>query len=299
MMVLAAKLNLKSVQCDITTAFLHVKFPPGENIYVHQPRGFHRHPDYVLKLSRSLYGLKQAPRYFFKHLSSRIAKAGCQPSNLDPCLFLSKDVVVICYVDDLLVYGRSDEAIDAFISRMAAQDVKLRREGTAEGFLGVDIHRDGNKTTLTQSGLAKRVIEALGLDASYSNSVSTPAECGALPWDSNGQPYNGPISYSSVVGMLLYLTGHSRPDCSFAVHQCARYTFEPKFSHMAALKRIGRYLKGTVDKGLILDPSEELCLDCYPDADFAGLWGHEDPQDPHCARSRTGYVITLAGCPVL
>jgi len=163
----------------------------------------------------------------------------------------------------------------------------------------VDIHHDGNKTTSTQLGLAKHVIEALGLDASYSNSVSTPAECGALPWDSNGQPYNGPISYSSVVGMLLYLTGHSRPDCSFAVHQCARYTFEPKFSHMAALKRIGRYLKGTVDKGLILDPSEELCLDCYPDADFAGLWGHEDPQDPHCARSRTGYVITLAGCPVL
>ena len=54
-----------------------------------------------------------------------------------------------------------------------------------------------------------------------------------------------------------------------------------------------------MDKGLILDPSDNLCLDCYPDADFAGLWGREDPQDPHCARSRTGYVITLAGCPVL
>ena len=40
-------------------------------------------------------------------------------------------------------------------------------------------------------------------------------------------------------------------------------------------------------------------IDCYPDADFAGLWGHEHPQDPHCARSRTGYVITLAGCPIL
>ena len=54
-----------------------------------------------------------------------------------------------------------------------------------------------------------------------------------------------------------------------------------------------------MDKGLILDPSDDLTLDCYPDADFAGLWGHEHPQDPHCARSRTGFVILLAGCPVL
>ena len=40
-------------------------------------------------------------------------------------------------------------------------------------------------------------------------------------------------------------------------------------------------------------------MDCYPDANFAGLWGHEHPQDPHCVRSRTGYVITFAGCPVV
>ena len=65
------------------------------------------------------------------------------------------------------------------------------------------------------------------------------------------------------------------------------------------MKRIGRYLKGTMDKGLILDPSDDLSLDCWPDAHFAGLWGHEHPQDPHCVRSRKCYVITLAGCPVL
>ena len=54
-----------------------------------------------------------------------------------------------------------------------------------------------------------------------------------------------------------------------------------------------------MDKGLILNPRDDYGIDCYPDADFAGLWGHEHPQDPHCARSRTGYVITLAGCPIL
>ena len=98
---------------------------------------------------------------------------------------------------------------------------------------------------------------------------------------------------------MLHYLNHTRPDCAFAIHQCARYTFEPKKSHEVAVKRIGRYLKGTRDKGLILDPSDDLSIDCYPDADFTGLWSHEHPQDPHCVRSRTGYVITLAGCPVL
>jgi hypothetical protein len=58
-------------------------------------------------------------------------------------------------------------------------------------------------------------------------------------------------------------------------------------------------LKGTLDKGLILTPSEDLKIDCYPDADFAGLWNHNNKNDPHCIRSRTGYITCLSNCPVL
>ena len=54
-----------------------------------------------------------------------------------------------------------------------------------------------------------------------------------------------------------------------------------------------------MERGLILNPSDDWTIDCYPDADFAGLCGHDHPQDPHCVRSQTGFVITLAGCPVL
>ena len=49
----------------------------------------------------------------------------------------------------------------------------------------------------------------------------------------------------------------------------------------------------------MFNPSKKLVVDCYADADFAGLWGHEDPQDPICARSRTGFVVTFANCPIL
>ena len=68
---------------------------------------------------------------------------------------------------------------------------------------------------------------------------------------------------------------------------------------MVALKRIRQYLKGTPDKGLILNLMSDLTFDCYLDADFACLWGYEDSQDPHCIHSHTGYFINLCSCPIL
>ena len=117
--------------------------------------------------------------------------------------------------------------------------------------------------------------------------------------DADGEPTLGEFCYSSVVEMLLYLAGHTRPDIAYAVNCCARYMFCPKRSHELALKRIGRYLKASRDRGLVLNPSKLLKVDCYPDADFAGLYGHENPSDPSCVKSRTGFVITVANCPVL
>ncbi|EJK75839.1 hypothetical protein THAOC_02428 [Thalassiosira oceanica] len=300
MMVLASKLQLKSAQCDITAAFVHAPLPPEEEIFVAQPRGLNRGSNLVLRLNKSLYGLKQAPRHFFSYLGDRLQSYGLTPSEHDPCLFLSRDLIVVVYVDDLLVYSRSDDTIADFVSKMKEAQVDIRLEGTAEGFLGVDVARQGTSTVLTQRGLTERVIQALGLDPEMSNKVETPALSGvALGRDVDGEPAFENFNYASVVGMLLYLCGHSRPDIAFAVHQCARYSFAPKRSHELALIRIGRYLKGTLDGGLILDPTDDLRLDCYPDADFAGLWGHEHPQDPHCVRSRTGFLINLSGCPVV
>jgi len=99
--------------------------------------------------------------------------------------------------------------------------------------------------------------------------------------------------------MLLYLSGHSTPDIAFAVHQCTQHTFKPTRHHELAFIQIGCYLKGRMDKGLIKTPSPDPCVDCYPDANFAGLYGHKDTQDPHCARRCTGYVILAFSCPIL
>ena len=69
-------------------------------------------------------------------------------------------------------------------------------------------------------------------------------------------------------------------------------------SHEEAVKHICRYLKGAKGHGLTFQPTTNLDLNLYVDANFAGLWGHEDDQDPVCVKSRTGYVLTLGGCPI-
>jgi hypothetical protein len=179
---------------------------------------------------------------------------------------------VIVYVDDLLIYSRTDSPIGNLISKLKEDGIWIRKEDLAAGFLGVDMKEGPNGSlTLTQTGLIDRVIKALGLHASYSTKKDTPAETSPLPKDANGEPADPTFNYASIIGMLLYLSGHSRPDIAFAVHQCARYTFSPTKKHTNALKRIGRYLKGTRDKGIIMRPSHKLDVDCFPDADFAGL----------------------------
>jgi hypothetical protein len=69
--------------------------------------------------------------------------------------------------------------------------------------------------------------------------------------------------------------------------------------HELALKPLGCYLKQTPDRGMVMNVSYDVYkIDAYPDADFAGMYGHENHTDPACAKSRTGFIITFADCPV-
>ena len=99
--------------------------------------------------------------------------------------------------------------------------------------------------------------------------------------------------------MLLYLTGHSRPDLCFAVSQVARFIHGHKRSHEVALGRIGQYLLATQDKGLILHPTNDFNMECYVDSDFAGLWNVEPHTSPMAVRSRAGFTICICGCPII
>ena len=91
----------------------------------------------------------------------------------------------------------------------------------------------------------------------------------------------------------MHLGQNTCPDIAFVVHQCARFTHNPKHSHAVGVKRIIRYLHGNKDKGMILSPNDSIEGNCYVNASFAGLWGVEHDQYPICVKSRTGYLVTL------
>jgi len=108
----------------------------------------------------------------------------------------------------------------------------------------------------------------------HSNFNKLSASKETLGIDPDGKPFNEKRNYPSVIGMLLYLSTNTRPDIAFAVSQVARFTHDPKLSHDTAVKMIVRYLKGTMTKGTIVKKASSLQLDCFCDADFAGLYLH-------------------------
>ena len=220
-------------------------------------------------------------------------------SKHDPCLYIHPDMLAISWVDDVVFVSRDGKKIEEMIQKLKDTGYDLDIEGEISAFLGIQIDKTDETFTLTQAGLIAKIIKYTHMEDC--NSDRTPASTTALGSDVKGELWidsEEGFEYAAAVGMLLYLANNTRPDIAFAVHQCARFTHSPRQSHGKAVKRIVRYLQGTKDKGLIFTPTEDLVVDCYVDADFAGLWKSEDDQDPVCVKSRTGYVLEFAGCPL-
>jgi hypothetical protein len=217
--------------------------------------------------------------YWFNHLSDVLKRKGFKPSHHDQCLFYGRGFIILVYVDDCLFFGPDERKIEAFIKELQDDGMSLTKEDDAFHFLGVEVltHDDG-RVELLQKGLIQKILKLLGME--NTNPKKTPASSIPLGTDADGDPFDEDWNYASAIGMMLYLTSNSRPEIQFSVHQCARFTHSPRKSHAEAVKRIARYLAGTSDKGLTFSPGEDLKLDCYVDADYAGLWRYEDDQDP-------------------
>lgn len=302
-LIMAASLNLQTRQVDFVNAFcqaaqkdpLFIELPPHYKVKGRE------HEDLVLSLKKSLYGNVTAPKMFYEHITAGMKSQGFVQSKSDPCLFIHKEdqVMVLQYVDDQIWIARDAKRIIKHVEGLKEKKFLLTMEddGDMFGFLGINVHRDKGTIELTQQGLTEKVLRYMGLQDSKTK--DTPAALDPLGSDKDGDPFQDDWSYPAAVGMLLYLSSNTRPDIQFAVHQCARFTHDPKQSHGQAVKRICRYLAGTRDKGILFTPNLQEGLNCCVDADYAGLFSYEDPQDPVSVKSRTGFVLTLFGCPVL
>jgi hypothetical protein len=242
---------------------------------------------------------------YYNHLAAGLSKCGLEVSKVDPCMFIGRGMIALSYVDDVLWFGPDLQEIDKVIQELTDNGMPLTvKSDDAYAFLGVDIapmntisfEQSNDGFYMSQTGLIDKVLCTVGM--TDSKVKRTPASGTPLGTDAHGAIFHDDYDYARNVGMLLYLSSNSRPDIQFAVHQCARFTHNPKQSHGNTVKHICHYLQGTKNRGLIFQPTKTMTLDCYSDADFAGLWNYEDDQDPVCVKSRTGYILTLAGCPL-
>ena len=204
----------------------------------------------------------------------------------------------VLYSDDSIPVGEPD----SIIKEIESAKLHITSEDSVEDFLGVtNEHKQDGTIHMTQKRLTQSIIDDLGLTASNVKRHSAPMNSSKLLSHHPNSPYfDGSFNFCCVIGKLLFLEKSTHPDLSHAVHQCARFSHDPKREHGEAVKCIGKRLKGTMDKGLIMKPDPNSNLDLHVDADFAGNWDKEiAASNPVTAQSYHGYILQYCGIPIL
>ncbi|GJT80142.1 putative ribonuclease H-like domain-containing protein [Tanacetum coccineum] len=265
-----AHMNMVVYQMDVKTAFLNGNLQ--EEVYVSQPDSFvdPDNPNHVYKLKKALYGLKQALRTWYDMLSSFLISQDFSKGSVNPTLFIRKEgkelLLVQVYVDDIIFAASTPEIYDLFAKIMCSK-FKMSMMGKISFFLGLQIFQNPRGIFINQSKYALESLKKYGFDSC--DPMDTPmVEKSKLDEDKEGKAVD-PSHYRGMIDTLIYLTAN-RPDLQFAICMCARYQARPTKKHLHAVKRIFRYLKGTINRGLWYPKDSSIALIAFADADHAG-----------------------------
>ncbi|GJU34217.1 putative RNA-directed DNA polymerase [Tanacetum coccineum] len=266
----ASYMGFTVFQMDVKSAFLYGQIE--EEVYVCQPPGFEDpdHPDKVYKVVKALYGLHQAPRAWYDTLATYLLSNGFQRGQIDQTLFIKSQkghiLLVQIYVDDIIFGSTKKELCDEF-EKLMKDKFQMSSMGELTFFLGLQVQQKKNGIFISQDKYVHEILRKFN----YSDvkSASTPTDLEKpLVKDGDADDVDEHL-YRSMIGSLMYLTA-SRPDIMFAVCACARFQVSPKTSHLLAVKRIFRYLKGKPSLGLWYSKDSPLELIAYTDSDYAG-----------------------------
>ena len=294
LVALSTQHDLELHHIDVTTAFLNGVLE--EEVFMKQPKGYIRPEEehLVCKLDKSIYGLKQSPRCWNAVLDAHLKKMKFKQLKSDPCIYKSDvggDTFFIgVYVDDIVLTGKNEAGIQE-VKKMLASRFDIKDLGRLTYFLGMSViqDQDNHTTWMGQPAYIKKLLEKQKM--SDSKPVSTPVDPGShLLKTTEDEEALEQQSYQSLVGSLMYLSICTRPDLAYAVNTLARFSSKPNASHWTAAKRVLRYLRGTVNYGIMFTKSESGELLGYSDADWAG-----DKED---RRSTSGYLFQMAGGPI-
>ncbi|CAI5943366.1 unnamed protein product, partial [Closterium sp. NIES-65] len=289
---IAAQRDYELHSLDFRTAFLQGSL--HEEIWLRHPPGFTGSfpPGTKWSLRRPVYDLRQAPREWHDTLRTTLAALGFTPSTADPSLFLPTDTslppfYILVYIDDL-VFATADTAGLAHVKSKLQKRHTCTDLGELRSYLGLQITRDRAQRTitLTQSHMVQQVLQRFGF--TYSSPQATPLSTrhslSALPKDESVES-SGP--YPELVGCLMYLMTCTRSDLAYPLSILARYVASGRHrpEHMAAAKRMLRYVWSTSSMGLVLGGRRRVVLTGHADASWA---------DDHATqRSSQGYTFSL------
>jgi Reverse transcriptase (RNA-dependent DNA polymerase) len=277
---------------DVKSIFLNGELK--EEVYVTQPPGFEikGQEHKVLKLHKVLYGLKQAPRAWNYKLDSTLRSMNFERIQTEHAVYRRKkgeeSILVGVYVDDLLITGTCEAEIAKFKGEMM-EKFKMSDLGLLTYYLGIEVKQASNMITLCQRSFALKILKECGMDEC--NPAQTPMEARLKLRKNNNFPPVDPTRYRSIVGSLRYLL-NTRPDLAYSVGIVSRFMESPTTEHMAAVKHILRYVKGTTGMGCCYKrmSEEEQSFIGFSDSDMVG--------DLDDRKSTTGVIYFLGDNPV-
>ncbi|GJV38297.1 putative ribonuclease H-like domain-containing protein, partial [Tanacetum coccineum] len=266
----ASYMGFTVYQMDVKSAFLYGQIK--EEVYVCQPPGFEDpdYPDKVYKVVKALYGLHQAPRAWYDTLATYLLSNGFQRGQIDQTLFIKSQqghiLLVQIYVDDIIFGSTKKELCEEF-EKLMKDKFQMSSMGELTFFLGLQVQQRKKGIFISQDKYVYEILRKFNYTDVKSASTPTDLEK-PLVKDADADDVDEHL-YRSMIGSLMYLTA-SRPDIMFVVCACARFQVSPKTSHLLAVKRIFRYLKGKPSLGLWYSKDSPLELVAYTDSDYAG-----------------------------
>jgi hypothetical protein len=286
----ASSKHIKVYQMDVKSAFLNGELE--EEVYMEQPDGFQvqEAENHVYRLKKALYGLKQAPRAWYSRLDKYLRQQGYRKGNTDSNLYIKEEhdslVIVEIYVDDIIFGSDNDQLSQQFVESMQ-NEFEMSMLGEMKFFLGLQITQSDEGIFISQTKYINEMLKKFQMQDC--KPVGTPMVTGCKLSQNDDSENVEQTMYRSMIGSLLYVTA-TRPDVMHAVCQVARFQASPKASHLLAVKRILRYLKGTTEYGLWYPKGNQLDLYAFTDVDWAGCVDDR--------KSTSGATFYLGGCLV-
>jgi hypothetical protein len=256
---------------DVKSAFLNGDFK--EEVYVRQLTGFVvvGQEGKVLRLRKVLYGLRQALRAWNSNLDDTLKKMNFVQSEHEHAMYMCShgdDILLVgVYVDDLVITGSSLVAVEEFKEEMKRAFL-MSDLGLLSFYLGIKVRQDAEGITLRQAYYAKKILEMAGM--ADCKAAATPMEERLrLSRDSTAEEVDATL-YRHIIGSLRYLI-HTRPDLTYAVGYVSRFLERPTEEHLQVVKKILRYIIGTLQYGLCYERQTGTTrLVGYCDSDLSG-----------------------------